>query len=79
MPCGGIYPVKVEDKGSYLPGAQAKCMYCREDWRKDDNYVYFCDEWDCWLHKECVHSFLLYTDAGRCVLKHKHSIEIYEA
>lgn len=75
MPCGGIYPIELPTK--YLPGEQPDCMVCVTPWRPNDDYTYFCDEWDCWIHRECIHEFLV-TDEGRCVIAHCHEIVIRE-
>jgi hypothetical protein len=81
MPCGGIYPVNRAGPkwppGCYLPGAQPNCFVCRKPWNPALERIYFCDEWDCWMHKECVHEFLQ-TEEGRCVLRHRHEIVIEE-
>lgn len=77
MPCGGIRPVLVKDETSYLPGAQKWCFQCREVWNEEAEYVYFCDEWDCWICRECIHEFLQ-TEEGKIVIRHKHEILIEE-
>jgi hypothetical protein len=78
MPCGGIYPIEYTRwKDCYIPGAQEKCFVCRDPWDPNAAYVYFCDEWDCWIHKGCIHEFLL-TEEAKVVIRHKHEIQIDE-
>lgn len=62
MPCGGIYPVA--GMGQY------KCFQC--DKPGCDHFV---AEWDAFLHGTCVRPFLE-TDEGKCVLGHKHHIQV---
>jgi hypothetical protein len=61
----------------YLPGSQPNCFVCGKPWDPDAEYVYFCDEWDCWICRKCVHRFLQ-TAEGEVVLGHGHSIQIIE-
>lgn len=80
MPCGGIYPVYIEGGvHPFLPGAQPGCFVCGGEWPKSDLdfHVYFCDEWDCWIHRKCVHQFLV-SPEGLCVLRHGHTIQLLE-
>jgi len=74
LPCGGIYPAKLDWK--FLPGDQKGCHVCRKP-PGETAYVYFCEEWDCWVHKGCVHRFLETKD-GKLVLEHKHRILLLE-
>jgi len=77
MPCGGIYPV-VEDselgqfhrKGSLYND----CFYCNKEIDYKD--LMFCDEWDCYLHRDCVIDFLK-TEEGKVVLGHGHAVILY--
>jgi hypothetical protein len=73
MPCGGIYPIKgtwVEKM--YDPNNKMhSCFHCHQ-WKPPD---LFCDEWDCFLHSECVEGFLK-TEEGEVVLDHRHSVTI---
>jgi hypothetical protein len=64
MPCGGIYPVKVE-YGS-------KCWY-----NDGDDAELFCDEWDTFIHIRCLGRFLESIE-GRCMLSHGHAIFVPE-
>lgn len=80
MPCGGIYPVGLKDVDSengnmLLPGAQRLCLSCGGRFRPNDDYVYFCEEWDCWIHRECVHEFIQSAE-GKVTLSHGHAIEL---
>lgn len=62
MPCGGIYPDRNE--------AGHKCFSCHKE-----GADHFCEEWDCFLHGECVPAFLA-TEEGKIVIAHGHDIFI---
>lgn len=63
MPCGGIYA---------FTGTPYPCWVCGEATAE-----LFCEEWDTTLHVKCLGAFLQSSE-GRCVLLHKHAIEIPE-
>jgi len=67
MPCGGIYPAKVE-------AGDGECMHCGKE---DPIPTLYCEEWDCFLHVDCVPDFLE-TDEGLIVLDHGHEIDTGE-
>jgi hypothetical protein len=72
MPCGGIYPAKgTWLEHSYSP-TLSQCWKCYRMIEKLEE-AYFCDEWDCWLHKDCIPEFLK-TEEGQVVLAHKHEV-----
>jgi hypothetical protein len=62
MPCGGIYPDPNE--------SGHKCFHCHKE-----GADHFCEEWDGFLHGECVPAFLM-TEEGRIVIAHGHDIFI---
>jgi hypothetical protein len=71
MPCGGIYPIRgswIEELGN----TKGECYFCGKNTHIND---LFCEEWDCYLHKECVKPFLE-TKEGKIVLKHGHDISL---
>lgn len=79
MPCGGIYPVQYHFSKDYIDKpplhgdtTPPKCFFCGKNEPKVDH---FCDEWDCYLHRDCIDEFLK-TDEGKCVLNHKHEVLI---
>lgn len=65
MPCGGISDHWGED----VAGA---CFVCNGEKFKSPCTL-FCEEWDCYLHYDCLPDFLV-SDEGRLVIKHGHSI-----
>lgn len=72
MPCGGIYPIVGSIFESMFnpndPGHN-----CFECGKSDTPPTHFCDEWDCYLHKECIDAFLAGPE-GQIVIHHKHEI-----
>ena len=76
MPCGGIYPVSINDK--FIPGAQSECFVCLKDinCNNEKDYLYFCEEWDCWMHPDCLREFQS-TEEFDIVVVHNHVIEAY--
>jgi hypothetical protein len=77
MPCGGIYPLRHPD-GSEAHFAAPMlgtsdydaCFYCG---KLDPPCTHFCDEWDCYLHGDCIDAFLA-TEEGQIVLLHGHEV-----
>ena len=69
MPCGGIFP----REGTFAGPVEDTddCFHCG----KTGNATHYCEEWDCYLHKDCIGEFLL-TEEGQIVIKHGHSIII---
>lgn len=66
MPCGGI-----GFGGPLYPDVwEGDCFHCGKPGAN-----HFCDEWDCFLHAECVLPFLA-TEEGQIVIEHKHRIVI---
>lgn len=74
MSCGGIEPAKLDYK--LLPGDQESCPVCNKQ-AGGKGYVYYCKEFDCWIHRNCVHAYLK-TKEGRLVLAHQHGIYILD-
>lgn len=76
MPCGGIWPLKPDHDYAKMHGNSAfdECFYCNKDIQPED--LMWCEEWDCYLHRDCVVPFLK-TDEGLIVLKHGHIVVLY--
>jgi len=76
MPCGGIYPVVSGSDFDNMHGSSANddCFLCGKEIEKKD--LMFCDEWDCYLHRDCVVEFLK-TEEGQIVLRHGHQVVLY--
>lgn len=73
MPCGGIYPVGTPGGIPFgESGRERQCFYCHKS-----GADYFCEEWDCSLHRACILPFLA-TEEGGVVLAHGHQIIIEE-
>lgn len=75
MPCGGIHmipPDYLNEEGKPFSGFEsgATCFLCNEP---VDKYDLFCDEWDCYLHYNCVPEFLT-SEEGAIVIVHQHEI-----
>ena len=71
MPCGGIYPIKESWLEPYLDNlSEDICYYCNLVIIRP---VYYCEEWDCFLHKDCIAPFLN-TEDGKLVIEHGHEI-----
>lgn len=74
MPCGGIYPIVNSWVAPYaaqqMKDGTADCFYCR---KTDPPVTHFCDEWDCYLHADCIDGFLA-TEEGRIVIAHEHEV-----
>ncbi len=68
MPCGGIYPIDVPE---WLMQSDMGCWVCQE---KDEKPYSFCEEWDCYLHDDCVDEFLK-SPEGEIVTSHNHEVE----
>ena len=73
MPCGGIYPVR----GSWveqLPNPPGKVdIRCWQCGKSTPVPTHFCDEWDTFLHAECIDAFLN-SEEGRVVMEHGHEV-----
>ena len=76
MPCGGIYPIASTPFEALRPeGSGGYCFHCG----KPDSVVphpsHFVEEWDAYIHQECIESFLE-TEDGKIVLVHKHCVRV---
>lgn len=65
MPCGGIYPITFGD--FYVRG---ECWHCG---KSNPVLSHYCEEWDAFLHSECIDPFLK-TKEGDIVLQHGHEV-----
>jgi NAD-dependent SIR2 family protein deacetylase len=76
MPCGGIYPISKESDFGKMHGSSDhdECFHCGKAIQTED--LMFCDEWDCYLHRDCVIEFLK-GEEGKIVLAHGHSVVLY--
>lgn len=64
MPCGGIYPFEGNERWTeHFP-----CWECGKP-----NPTHFIQEWDAFIHKDCIDRFLK-TPEGKIVTKHRHSV-----
>jgi hypothetical protein len=71
MPCGGIYPLAQHWAAAYYGHSAADwCFHCG---KTDPPCTHFVEEWDAYLHGECIDAFLQ-TDEGRIVLEHGHEV-----
>lgn len=72
MPCGGIYPIAGTWVEPYYNAEDphSRCLWCGKGEPKPDH---FCDEWDCFLHGECIEEFLK-GDEGKIVLIYGHQV-----
>ena len=67
MPCGGVY-----FGGPLYPDVwTGECISCGQG-----NADHFVDEWDAFIHAECVIGWLQRTEEGQVVLNHAHNIII---
>lgn len=74
MPCGGVYPVRAPGVADDKPtDGQYDCFFCNKTDPTPDHFV---DEWDAFLHADCVIPFLTSTEEGKIVIKHRHEIYI---
>lgn len=69
-PCGGIYPIS--RKIVCNPESNYLCFVCGKFDPFPDHY---CEEWECFLHGDCIEPFLK-TYEGGVVLDHKHDVII---
>jgi len=70
MPCGGIFPVKGSWVEYYsIHDLPHRCIYCDEI----GGVTHFCEEWDGFLHAQCIDQFLM-TEEGKIVVEHGHEI-----
>jgi len=76
MPCGGIYPITPKHPFGEMHGKSNydNCFHCNKEIKSED--LMFCDEWDCYLHRDCVMDFLKSED-GQVVLLHGHEVVLY--
>lgn len=72
MPCGGIYGV--EGHFSQAGAGGASCFQCRGTEPRPELFV---EEWDAFLHRDCLGRFLL-SPEGLIILKHGHEIVVPE-
>lgn len=71
MPCGGIYPLTHHWAAQYLGNSAADwCFYCH---KAEPLPTHFVEEWDAFLHGECIDAFLE-TREGKIVLEHGHEV-----
>ena len=69
MPCGGIFPTEMSIVAGIMSDQSVVCcIQCGKE-----GADHFCEEWDGFLHANCVSSFLL-TEEGKCVIAHKHEV-----
>jgi hypothetical protein len=69
MPCGGIYPLTQHFAGP-MADADSECFQCGQH---VPAVTHFCDEWDCYLHGDCIDAFLA-SDEGQIVTLHGHEV-----
>jgi hypothetical protein len=77
MPCGGIYPLLPDHDFAKMHDnavVEHHCFDCGQPIKPED--LMFCDEWDCYLHRACVMSFLD-TPEGEVVILHGHEVILY--
>ena len=71
MPCGGIYPVENHfSKDYFKPGE--RCYCCNKPIQKLE-VASFCEEWDAFLHRCCIVSFMK-TAEGKVISNHGHVV-----
>ena len=68
MPCGGIYPIYSREATK----CNSKCFQCNKLCKLGEN-ISFVEEWDSFIHDECINEFLR-TSEGKIILEHEHKI-----
>lgn len=76
MPCGGIYPIPQDFVITDKPFSMNSSPTCFQCGSAVDKYDLFVEEWDAYLHYDCLVQFLL-SPEGEIVIKHGHSINAY--
>lgn len=51
MPCGGIYPLTHHFAGAMVNAYGDECFHCHQ---RDPPVTHFVDEWDAYLHRDCI-------------------------
>lgn len=74
MPCGGIWPATEEIKKYFNEHPEHDCLWCGKNVEEKD--LMWCEEWDCYLHRDCVMDFLK-GEEGQVVIKHGHQVILY--
>jgi len=72
MPCGGIYPVESHFSKVGWKDKKHRCYHCNKVIATVKE-ASFCEEWDAFIHRKCILSFLN-TLEGEVVVNHGHVV-----